>query len=786
MHALLESHDQKETLEDNPSVQKSENGGSHSMRTINALILGAAGVGKTSLKNILLKYPCPVDQSPTVREMSEIRVRSNASNNWEFISEKKLQEQIAQFIDGVTKTPDRVDSDPILQTTTDNIYKEADGLLDSGSSNSFNWIYLKDCGSQPHFQYLLSHFVHGISVVIFTLSLSTKLDECLPFEYYSEGRLISEPNPSCLTLTAEDSIKCLIRCIRSQEDKPYLIFVGTFNDEMNECSETLAEKNEKLCSWLVPEFDDQLVFYDDSLTELIFPLDCKHPDDKEETVAELIRANFETFPTYYNVPRDFYILEIALKQLSSQFRRLILSLDECYSVAHKLGISKNTLIKALKHFHRQHIFHYYSDKLPNIVFTSSQVLLDKLTEIIFQAHFMRIPSVTRDSPSRLPTFGKWRKFRDRGIITAEFLKHKDFQKHYIEGLFTPADLITVFKNHHIILPFSDHARRRSLSQLPQYYMPALLDLLPSAIVETFRNFKSLANPVLLLFTDGWPQIGIFYHLQVYLIQKLRWELKLVLGKANKPKLMAQNCIMLSPPNSTSIITLIDSYAYFEVHIDASPDVCRGVCSSVLSDILGGIEEAQTTLNYEIDEPQIGFFGFCDHMETASPRVECEHHSFKLVHAEGSLKCMFGCSTILRIEEGHEVWLRCASKTDISSSVTTKRLNYILSFCDVSRTDTDKNCSDDHIFKVGYELNEWESVARRLDLSEADIKAIKHDQNAEMMPFNALKRWKSKAMIVSGAATYHELLIALLECGCEEKAFYLCKLLAKQVNSSHRT
>ena len=90
-------------------------------------------------------------------------------------------------------------------------------------------------------------------------------------------------------------------------------------------------------------------------------------------------------------------------------------------VALQLDISESALIEALKLFHQQHIFHYYSEILPDVVFTSPQVLLDKLTELVREVYTMK------RSHSYFPSFGspksgKWRVFRDQGILYLEFLK----------------------------------------------------------------------------------------------------------------------------------------------------------------------------------------------------------------------------------------------------------------------------------------------------------------------------------------------------------------------------
>ena len=161
-----------------------------------------------------------------------------------------------------------------------------------------NWIYFIDSGGQPHFHNLLPHFVHGISAALFVHRLSQKLEEHSMVEYFEDNQSIIIPYRS--SLTTEDTLKCLARSMQSHatdDEKPKLIFVGTFHDKIIESSEMLAEKNQKLLKLPTPEFDDQLVFCTNDLNYLIFPLNAKNPSEHEKRIAELIRSAVESSPS---------------------------------------------------------------------------------------------------------------------------------------------------------------------------------------------------------------------------------------------------------------------------------------------------------------------------------------------------------------------------------------------------------------------------------------------------------------------------------------------------------
>ena len=539
-----------------------------------------------------------------------------------------------------------------------------------------NWIYFIDSGGQPHFHNLLPHFVHGISVALFVHRLSQTLEEHSMVEYFEDNQSIIIPYRS--SLTTEDTLKCLARSMQSHTidgEKPKLIFVGTFHDKIIESSETLAEKNRKLLKLLTPEFDDQLVFCTIDLKHLIFPLNAKNPSEPEKEIAKLIRSAVESSPSRkVNIPIWWYVLEITLKDLSTYLKRIVLSKQECLEVAHLLNISTEALVEALKFFHHQHIFHYYSDILPDVVFTSPQVLLDKLTELVNESYRMR-KTLCLSANSHTARSGKWKKFKDHGILTLEFLRH--FKKHYSK-IFTAPDLLKIFMHHLIITPLSSNEHHDFTSHTVQYYMPSLLNLLSSAKLERHRVFTSIAHPLLIRFPNGWPRAGVFCCLQVYLIQQLHWKVVLSDGE---PKLIAQNCVMLSPPNTTCMVTLIDSFSYFEMHVEASADICQKICPMILSQVLSGIHASCRTLRYSNDRPHLAFFCPCAFAPPSSPTTACDppqRHAAELFNEEGSLRCTIDQSVTYRINSNHSVWLERSSKC----TTTTVSYIYVLVVCGI--------------------------------------------------------------------------------------------------------
>ena len=107
---------------------------------------------------------------------------------------------------------------------------------------------------------------------------------------------------------------------------------------------------------------------------------------------------------------------------------------------------------------------------------------------------------------------------------------------------------------------------------------------------------------------------------------------------------------------------------------------------------------------------------------------------------------------------------------------------LLSSNGLTCTDGNRECRDQHIFEISQQLEQWELVATRLGLTPAERVAIKgNNPTVEMMRYNTLKKWKSKALL-NRTATYRVLLQALLDCGCNDQVKQVCLLLNTTVST----
>ena len=359
-----------------------------------------------------------------------------------------------------------------------------------------HWIYIIDSGGQPHFHHLLPLFMPKISVALYILRLSDCLDDHPLVEYYKDNKPVGEGFKSHLSVL--DNFKYLVQSIQSHSENCKLVCIGTHKDHQAECKETLSDKNKTLWNFVEEDCLKKLtMFFNLGKKDVVFPVDCKHCDSDSTKVAKTFRgcihkASQELNKNELLVPFWWFVLEIIVEKVSNDENRKVLSKTECVEIAKTLhNFHEDALFEALKFFHEHHIFHYYPAILPNVVFCDTQVLLDKVTELVEYAAYVR----GSDDPA--PGFGTWLDFTDKGTITIELLSDKNFEKHYVDGLFAPIDLIEIFKHLLIATPFGLYSR----GQDKRFYMPSLLSLLPPTQVNDKRAnlLKTGLTPLVLHF-----------------------------------------------------------------------------------------------------------------------------------------------------------------------------------------------------------------------------------------------------------------------------------------------
>ena len=329
--------------------------------------------------------------------------------------------------------------------------------------------------------------------------------------------------------------------------------------------------------------------------EIIFPVDAKHPSHERDELIKTIREIItEQQPSEIKVPLWWYVFEISIEKISREHNRKLLTIQECKTVARELdpSLSNGALVEALSFFHEHHIFHY--DVFPDIVFCSTQVLLDIITELVEYA------TGVKEGTIRAFKDGEWLEFIERGTLNEKFLAALD--KHYTTDIFGPHELLKLF-DHLLIAAKYDDTKK--------YYMPALLKSLPVTELDDKRTrLLKKSSPLVVRFKNDWPYSGVFCCLQVYLMKECKWEL----SKEENP---TQNVVTMRIPEQLFLVSLVDLIKHIEVYVSCTVPLAltHFPFASIRESIHSGIYSACETLRYDGIELTNAFL--CPHYDLDS-------------------------------------------------------------------------------------------------------------------------------------------------------------------------
>ena len=597
------------------------------------LMLGAAGVGKTHLKHLLLKKDPPEQRVSTGLADNPVRAISSTlagvggqeEDDW-FVLEgdQALMSLIGQTIhDGVFMVtsldavvsilpkmtinnvppsdgasvghPDPIPAD--VNTTKDTTTQQSieDELIHHINHSSgkewlrsdlvlpvpspyvekkrlfgVKWVQFIDSGGQLQYHDILPLFIRNPGVTVFTLDLSEELSRHPSTEYYgADGKPVGKPYRSSLS-----HIQILQHClgaVHSHDACPLVVTVGTHRDSADKCSESISEKNQQLKALLDPT-RYRVLYKGERLKEVIFPVNCKAPQDEDRHVAKVLREKIVSMsPQSMKMPIAWFGLEVDLVRSSEDG---VLSLVQCKVCAARLHMEGDAFSAALHHLVQHNVFLYYPVVLPQTVFCNPQAVLTKVTELVQYHHKLR------DNPDEdVATEGDLVMFRDRGLVSVKLLRK--FPKHYKEGLFTPPDLLKLLVSVRAIAMIRDG----------KYLMPALL---PHLGCDQVSQYLHQSTSLIIRPTQGCIPGGLFCCLVAHLLSQANPSPWKVCMEGEKPLCLYRNCISFLT-SGTVVVTLVDMFSYIEVNVsESSSEVCR---EEIRDSVYSGIKSACGVLKY---------------------------------------------------------------------------------------------------------------------------------------------------------------------------------------------
>ena len=597
--------------------------GKVSLRLIKCLCQGPPQVGKTHIKHLLLGMVLVDSSSTGLAEHPERAFRNisaekykvtESKETWEVMNDDKLMSLMANEMSqlkiekeeddesdevepGVVKDVDAL-KPHTKEASVEKVIAKLRSLMQDNVSSTRpatsyqEWIYFIDSGGQPQFQEVLQAFIPKTSVILLVFKLIEKLSDT-PLMLYQKSGVMYNLGP--YALSNQEILIRLARMIHSSsESSMQVALLGTYHDEYIKAdppSETIEEK--ELCLQEIFSFcKKNVIFRDSECQNVIFPLNgLQAVEGKfDDPVVCKLRSSITSTPYVIkvDVPLRWHAFELAIQAEARRNNTQVLSLQKCIEIAEDLDFPPDDVETALSFLSDYNLIVYYPSLLPNVVFTTPQVLLDKVTELTERIYLLSNPG---KSPNQIcPTRGEYKIMRDLGIISTQILK--DFPKHYVPGLFTEADLIKIFEHLYILARLEDGT----------YFMPSLLP--PFTPVELDQLLNPSTPPLLFHFEDSCAPAGLFCALIVCLSSqpiswKVRHDIKPLMGTKS-------NAVCFHIPGLRLVITLADSFNQFEVHYRCAEGY-ETYLPKITEVVSEGLEEVVHNRQFSIKLPKKAFF-----------------------------------------------------------------------------------------------------------------------------------------------------------------------------------
>ena len=739
-----------------------------SVKTVNVILMGPAGSGKTSVKDLVLNKEAktkternstpPLDKTIEVRSVENHHMHATCKGQeWKEITPQDLKKCLSLVISQSKPSLHNVDkkstSAALLQTivtkaavkaVVDDL-EEISAIADltsvhESSEELFGTMTIRvtDSGGQPQFHDIAPLFTRGTSAGVYVMKLTDKFNDYPSDEFYVGGQQVGTPSLS--HMSHRETILSLIQSLLSVNThikKPRCIFVGTFKDLIEDpsvLSAILKEKNEELRA-LIPECFR--VYRDRQMTQQILALNAISRDEDTQTIAQAIRNAVEESPFFEDkVPLRWFALELSLQEFCTKVERRILTISECISVAKELQSDADDLKFALDYFDKICIAHYYLQKLPGIVFVDPQIPLEIINDLVQYAMSLREGGEDASIATQLMD-PKWKLFRDGGILTLDMLQSVQFKKHFRyrdndgHDIFVPIHMIELMKKLLLITPLTTPP----LGEPTQFFMPALLKSIPQAELKNCCNHEPSVDPLLVRFTNGCIRAGVFCCLVVFLMKTCGWERY---SKLREQVPQARNCIKLRYQKDQCFVTLVDSITHIEVYVKAPERICEHLCPKIKEDILEGIRASQKALHYSIDDPEFCFF--CPYIHVAEAAFKSHHAEINVdyytwVCSEKPDECNG------ELKNKHLIWFVKKGEHPRSQEDKYLTVDEIAREVGIKKEVLDHRCSSEDLQEIGRFLPNWLKYAQAL-LSKAQIQGINVDNNLdyEMKCQKVLEIW----------------------------------------------
>ena len=585
--------------------------------------MGASGTGKTSILNLLLDKPPVLKHcsTPVLRPLKGIWVIAGV-HKWREASPNVLHEVVAGSIlmianqdkdenirqsnvKGATSPPpsekrkldpinanqsDIVEETPISsspstkQNVSPNISlddlpatKKVISILESQKYEelaNLHFVDVVDSGGQAPFIDIAPALFPYTSVNLVALKLNEDLNSEIEFIYSLDGKMISSEKGRCTTkqlVAAAFSSKAKIEMPKIEGveyrefDGPKVMVLGTHYDvyEHEKSSfESLEEKNEQLRHTL-QDYESLLI---PNREDVIFPLNALSRDKEAQHIAEKIRQLISHCYIKVQIPVYWYLFHIAIEELKSQEKDII-PISFFYKIGEEHNMEEEEVKSALQYLHDLNVCLYYSNVLPDVVFTSPHYLFEKISDIL-------AVSMGNNEELLLLDMKTQKQLKKEGILKKSMLT-RVFSSRFDDDLFSVDQFLELMQHLYIISPLSPEA--------DTYFMPCVLEADEDPLKNIPHSAEEPLQPLLLSWKNAVPN-GLFPSLVTWLMSKGQQRFKMQRPEKHE---QYRNNVTFHCPSIACYVTLFEYPTFIGVSSTCDPNFLSR-CAEVRDNVLEGI------------------------------------------------------------------------------------------------------------------------------------------------------------------------------------------------------
>ena len=459
------------------------------------------------------------------------------------------------------------------------------------------WLYFTDCGGQIQFQKLLPAFLPCASALMLVINLAEDLSGPASTEMCLEtGQInVSEHSPK-----VEEMLKQLLVMVNSssQQQKaiiendrilskyitpPYslsIMAIATHRDEYDGKSETIEDKEEKLRN-ILKSVDGKICYQNKAQFKILHEVDGRKAKKGifDDPFVEQIAFKLREQAYIVKVPLKWHCLQNLIQKVALN-RCGVLNLSLCKVFGHKLGMSDDEVVSAIKFVHILNSMLYYPDSgADDIVFANLHCLVDIINELMVTICNARNLNIYPNSDVKLLAM--------EGIASVDFIRKMDpcsnilkSFPHFVEKL------LAIFQHLLIAVKVENNEN--------QFFIPALLPVFDTTDINPFP--ESTILPMLFYFKKGLP-MGLFCSIIVHLLSR-KWSII-----RNRNSLNYSNFMIIQPLKRIGKFAIMETPYYIQLLSEFADDIEKVRCAiheSVEAAVKGNVK------------PEPGFFCPCPH------------------------------------------------------------------------------------------------------------------------------------------------------------------------------